>query len=53
MTSVTKDFVAKIADLRMGNGTQKEHIDLAKECRELLLSQLPFLLDLDLPKEEI
>lgn len=40
-------------DLRMGNGTQKEHMDLAKECREVLRSQLPFLLDLDLPKEEI
>lgn len=40
-------------DLRSGNGTQKEHVILAKACRRELRSQLPFLLKIDLSKEEV
>lgn len=40
-------------DLRMGNGTQKEHVILAEACRRALRSRLPFLLKIDLSKEEI
>ena len=27
--------------LRMGNGTQREHTDIAKECWEILRKQFP------------
>jgi thymidylate synthase (FAD) len=40
-------------NLRRGNGTQKEHVILAKACRRELRSQLPFLLKIDLSKEDV
>ena len=30
-------------DLRMANGTQKEHMDIAKECWEIILEEFPSL----------
>lgn len=30
-------------DVRCGNGTQKEHIEVAMKCRNILLEQFPFL----------
>lgn len=33
--------------LRMANGTQKEHSEIAKECWELLLSEIPILREID------
>ena len=32
-------------DLRAGNGTQKEHEEIAKKCQEILIKEFPFLED--------
>lgn len=36
--------------LRSGNGTQSEHIDIAKKCWEILCIEIPFLRKIDLTK---
>jgi thymidylate synthase (FAD) len=30
-------------DLRTGNGTQKEHREVAEACKEVLMKEFPFL----------
>ena len=32
-------------DLRCGNGTQKEHMDIANGCRELIKQQFPLVFE--------
>ena len=40
MTGSVRSWVHYV-DLRTGHGTQKEHMDIANECKDILIEQFP------------
>lgn len=42
MNGTIRSWITYI-DLRSGNGTQKEHMDIANQCKQVFISQLPLI----------